>query len=123
LKHHLKASHYMPSKPAHNTLVFHRCHRCETLFSICLHHTSLDAFCVSAGLALVLSLRVNVLHLTQLTLSCAYPYEWSCFFHHPVAWPWFLRTLPVLTTLRLQIMQPIQIITTIATADTHVALA
>jgi hypothetical protein len=109
----------MPGKPAHNTLVFHRCHRCETLFSICLHHASLNAFYVPAGLALASSLRVNVPHLTQLTLLHTYPYEWSCFFHHPVAWPWFLCMLPALTTLCLQIMQPIQIIAAIATADAH----
>jgi hypothetical protein len=116
-------SHYTPGKPARNTLVFHRHHRCETLFSICLHHASLDAFCMPAGLALASSLRVNVPHLTQLTLSRAYPYKWSCFFHHPVAWPRFLHTLPALTTLRLQITQPIQIIAAIAAADAHAAPA
>jgi hypothetical protein len=65
----------------------HRLHGCrahETLFSIRIHRGSLDAFCAPTGLALASSLRVDVAHLTQLTLSSTYPYDWSCFFRHPM---------------------------------------
>ena len=54
------------------------------LFSIRLHRGSLDTFCAPAGLALVSSLRVDVAHLAQLTLSSMYPYDWLRFFRHPM---------------------------------------
>ena len=120
---HLEASHYTPGKPARNNVVFHGRRGHETLFSIRLHRSSLDGFCTPAGLALASSLRVDVEHLTQLTLSSAYPYDWSRFFCHPDAWSRLLRTLPALTTLRLRITQPIQIIAAIAAADERAAAA
>src|SRR6266851_1695089 len=81
-KLHLKASHYTPGKPTYNNLVFHRRRVHKTLFSIHLHHSLLNTFCAPTGLALTLSLCVNVTHLMQLTLSSAYPYNWSHFFCH-----------------------------------------
>jgi hypothetical protein len=79
---HLEASHYTPGKPARNNIIFHR--RCmhEMLFSIRLHCGLLDVFCMPAGLALVSSLHIDVVHLVQLTLLSMYPYDWLCFFHH-----------------------------------------
>src|SRR6267142_579556 len=133
---HLEASHFTPGKPARNNLVFHGRRAGETLFSVRLHRGSLDALCSapyatapspppdpdgSPGLALASSLRVDVAHLTQLTLSSATPYDWSRFFCHPDAWPRFLRAIPAVKVLRLRIVQPIQIIAAIAAADERVA--
>ena len=133
---HLEASHFTPGKPARNNLVFHGRRAGETLFSVRLHRGSLDALCSAAyatapspppepddspGLALASSLRVDVAHLTQLTLSSAFPYDWSRFFRQPDAWPRFLRAIPAVKVLRLRIVQPIQIIAAIAAADERVA--
>ena len=122
---HLEACHFTPGKPARNNLVFHGRRAHETLFTIRLHRGSLNAFCAAAaatsdggiGIALTSSLRVDVAHLTQLTLSSAYAYDWSRFFCQPDAWPRFLRTLPEVKTLRLRVIQPIRIIAAIAAAE------
>jgi len=126
---HLEAAHFRPGKPARNNLIFHGRRAHETLFTIRLHRGSLDAFCAAAaatsdgnigigiGIALTSSLRVDVAHLTQLTLSSPYAYNWSRFFCHPDAWPRFLRALPAVKVLRLRVTQPIQIIAAIAAAE------
>jgi hypothetical protein len=63
-----------------NNPVFHGRGAHKTLFNIHLHRGSLDAFCSpprNGGLALASAFRVDVAHLTQLTvtLSSAYPYN------------------------------------------------
>ena len=68
-KLHLKASHYTPGKPARNNLIFHGWRVHKTLFSIYIHCASVIPFYTAADLALTSSLHVNVVHLTQLTLS------------------------------------------------------
>jgi hypothetical protein len=88
----------MPGKPAHNNIVFYRRRMHETLFSICLHRGSLDAFCVPTSLALVPSLHINIAHLTQLTLLSACL---VALLPPPDAWPWLLHTPPALTSLCL----------------------
>jgi hypothetical protein len=116
---HLEACHFTPGKPARNNLVFHGRRAHETLFTVRLHRGSLDAFCAATdgGIALTSSLRVDVAHLTQLTLSSAYPYDWSRFFRHPEAWSRFFRALPAVKILRLLVTRPIQIIAAIAAAE------
>jgi hypothetical protein len=133
---HLEAAHFTPGKPARNNVVFHGRRAGETLFSVRINRGSLDALCTAAfatapdppsepdtspALALASSLLVDVVHLTQLTLSSTYPSEWSRFFRHPDAWPRFLRAIPAVKILRLRITQPIQIIAAIAAADERVA--
>jgi hypothetical protein len=106
--------HIAPGKPARNNLVFYSHRAYKTLFIIRFHRGSLDVFCSAVGsggggsdLALASSLQVDVAHLTQLTLSSAYPHGWSGSFRHPDAWSRFRRALPVFTMVRFRITQSI----------------
>lgn len=114
---HLEASHFTPGKPARNNIVFHgrRHNDHETLFSLRVNRCALESFCTSEGIALTSSIHVDLTHLTYLTLTSKFSYGWNRFFQK--SWSLFLRSIPSVKVLRLYVSQPIEILTSISTAD------
>ncbi|KAI9441807.1 hypothetical protein H4582DRAFT_1935132 [Lactarius indigo] len=133
----LEATHYSPDKPARNNIVFHGLHKHETLFSVRVHRASIESVCggtascvdgtciddsgwgwddgTGDGLLLASSVRVDLSHLTHLTLTSALPYNWSRFFRG--SWGSFFHRLAAVRVLRLYVHRPVDIITALASAD------
>ncbi|KAH8984178.1 hypothetical protein EDB86DRAFT_2964080 [Lactarius hatsudake] len=133
----LEATHYSPDKPARNNIVFHGLHNRETLFSVRVHRASIESVCGGAptsvdgscvdgggwgwddgtgdGLLLASSVRVDLSHLTHLTLTSVHPYHWNRFFRS--SWGGFFRRMPAVRVLRLYVHRPVDIITALASAD------
>jgi hypothetical protein len=115
----LEATHYTPDQPARNNIVFHGRHGSETLFSIRVHRASLGSLCgsddfdFSDGLHLSSSVRVDLSHLTHLTLTSERPYNWSRFFRGS-SWANFFRCTPSVRVLRLYVNRPADIIGALA---------
>ena len=111
---HLEASHFTPDKPARNPNVYHaRRHRPhETLFSVRVNRCTLESFCNPESISITSSVHVNLTHLTHLTLSSKFPYDWNRFFRK--SWSRFLRSVPSVKVLRLYVSKPIDILTTIS---------
>jgi hypothetical protein len=114
---HLEASHFTPNKPARNNIVFHgrRHNDHETLFSVRVNRCTLESFCTTESISLTSSIHVNLTHLTHLTLTSKYNYDWNRFFQK--SWSRFLRSIPSVKVLRLYVSKPIEILTAISTAD------
>jgi hypothetical protein len=114
---HLEASHFAPEKPARNNIVFHgrRHNDHETLFSIRVNRCVLESFCTSEGISLISSIHVKPTHLTHLTLTSKFSYDWNRFFRK--SWYCFLRSIPSVKVLRLYVSKPIEILTAISTVD------
>ena len=148
----LEATHYSPDKPARKNILFHGRHNHETLFSVRVNRASIEKACgmpptpslsssscpdVSGGaddgdwgtdaddadgLFLASSVRVDLSHLTHLTLTSALPYNWNRFFR-PGSWGRFFRCMPAVRVLRLYVQRPADIITALASADDDDAAA
>jgi len=114
---HLEASHFTPGKAARNNIVFHgrRHNDHETLFSVRVNRCTLESFCTTEGISLTSSIHVNLTHLTHLTITSKYIYDWNRFFRK--SWSSFLRSIPSVKVLRLYVSKPIEILTAISTAD------
>jgi hypothetical protein len=114
---HLEASHFSPGKAARNNIVFHgrRHNDHETLFSVRVNRCTLESFCTTDGISLTSSIHVNLTHLTHLTLTSKYIYDWNRFFQK--SWSRFLHSIPSVKVLRLYVSKPIEILTDISTAD------
>ena len=118
----LEATHYAPGKPARNNIVFHGRHENETLFSVRVHRVSLDSLCTNGAILLTSSVRVDLSHLTHLTLTSERPYNWNRFFVRGggggcASWTRFFRCMPAVRVLRLYVSRPADIITALASAD------
>ncbi|KAI9507125.1 hypothetical protein F5148DRAFT_1285609 [Russula earlei] len=113
----LEASHFTSGKPARNNIIFHGRRDHETFFSVRVHRGNLDSFCAPDpdGIALLSSVRVDLSHLSQLTLTSEFPYSWGRFFR--TSWSRFLRSVPAINVLSLHVSRPIEIIAAIAAAD------
>lgn len=114
---HLEASHFTPDKPARNNIAFHgrRHNDQETIFSIRVNRCTLESFCTAEGISVTSSIHVKLTHLTHLTLASKFSYDWNRFFRK--SWSRFLRSIPSVKVLRLYVTKPIEILTTILTAD------
>ena len=111
---HLEASHFTPNKPARNNIVFHgrRHSPHETLFSVRVNRCNLESFCNPESIFITSSVHVNLTHLTHLTLTSKFPYDWNRFFKK--SWSRFLRSIPSVKVLRLYVSKPIGILTAIS---------
>jgi hypothetical protein len=90
----------------------------ETLFSIRVHRVmgslcGSDDFDFSDGLHLSSSVRVDLSHLTHLTLTSERPYNWNRFFRGG-SWTSFFRCTPSVRVLRLYVNRPADIIGALA---------
>ncbi len=114
---HLEASHFTPNKPARNNIVFHgRQHSpLETLFSVRVNRCNLEAFCTPEGISITSSIHVNLTHLTHLTLTSIFSYDWDRFFQK--SWSNLLLSIPSVKILRLYVSKPIDILTAISNAE------
>lgn len=111
---HLEASHFTPDKPARNNIVFHgrRHSPHETLFSVRVNRCTLESFCNPESISITSSVHVSLTHLTYLTLTNKFPYDWNRFFKK--SWSRFLRSVPSVKVLRLYVSKPIDILTAIS---------
>lgn len=114
---HLEASHFTPNKRARNNIVFHgrRHSPYETLFSVRVNRCTLESFCNPESLSITSSVHVNLAHLTHLTFTSKFPYDWNRFFQK--SWSRFLRSVPSVKVLRLYVSKPIDILTAISNPD------
>jgi hypothetical protein len=114
---HLDASHFTPDKPARNNIVFHgRRHTPhETLFSVRVNRCTLEAFCNPKRISITSSVHVNLTHLTHLTFTSKFPYDWNRFFKE--SWSRFLRSVPSVKVLRLYASKPIDILIAISNQE------
>jgi hypothetical protein len=114
---HLEASHFTPDKPARNNIVFHgrRHSPHETLFSVRVNRCTLESFCNPESISITSSIHVNLTHLTHLTLTSKFPYDWNRFFKK--SWSRFLRSVPSVKVLRLYVSKPIDILAAISNPE------
>lgn len=114
---HLEASHFTPDKPARNNLVFHgrRHSPSETLFSVRVNRCALESFCNPERISITSSVHVDVAHLTHLTFTSKFPYDWNRFFKK--SWSHFLRSVPLSKVLRLCVSKPIDILIAMLDAE------
>jgi hypothetical protein len=114
---HLEASHFTPEKPARNNIVFHgrRHSPHETLFSVRVNRCNLESFLNPESISITSSVHFNLTHLTHLTFSSKFTYDWNRFFKK--SWSRFLRSVPSVKVLRLYVSKPIDILTAISNPE------
>ena len=114
---HLEASHFTPDKPARNNIAFHgrRHGPYETLFSVRVNRCTLESFCNPESISITSSVHVNLAHLTHLTFTSKFAYDWNRFFKK--SWSRFLRSVPSVNILRLYVSKPIDILTAISDTE------